>query len=111
MAKLTISTDYGRAKEVFGAIYKAYENGSFPFYNVSLPQRKENIPEGMVWGSKEHAIFLFNSCHYMRGRIDSEAAFKGLKKVYEKAPDLFDVSVHSFADKDRLAPVLEQNLF
>lgn len=110
MASNKFRADYEKAKEVFGAIYKAYENGVYPFRNVSLPQREENIPKDIRWGSKEHAIFLFNSCQYMRGRIDSEAAFKGLKKVYEKNPDMYDVDIAKISDEEKMSGILKQLL-
>lgn len=110
MAHLKIEGDYEVAKVVLGAIYDAYERKQYPFDRAILPQRIENIPKGVSWGSKEHAIVLFNFCQYMRGRIDSESAIKGMKKVYEKNPDMYSIDYMQFADEEAVSPVLRQLL-
>lgn len=110
MAHLKIKGDYEVARTVLGAIYKAYEEKEHPFNSTVLPQRIENIPEGVSWGSKEHAVVLFNFCLYMRGRIDSESAIKGMKKVYEKSPDMYSIDYMKFADEEVVSPVLRQLL-
>lgn len=110
MAHLKIEGDYEVAKVVLGAIYDAYEKKQYPFDKATLPQRIENIPKGVSWGSKEHAIVLFNFCQYMRGRIDSESAIKGMKRVYEKNPDMYDITVANLADEDRMSGILKELL-
>lgn len=54
------------------------------------PQIRENLPRGLVWGSRQHACFLFTLCYWMRGGIDSHTAIRALTRLYEAIPSIFD---------------------
>ena len=64
----------------------------FPYHldEAQLPQAPQNMPPSLERGGVEHAMFLMNTCYYMRGGIKSVAAFRSLSALYEQQPDLFD---------------------
>jgi hypothetical protein len=48
-----------------------------------------NLPQSLEWGSREHALFLFAVCYWMRGGIQSATAIRALTKLYGMVPGLF----------------------
>jgi hypothetical protein len=83
--------DKKKAVLVFGRLMNAYDTQRYPFDlpEAIPPQVKENLPTAMVWGSREHACFLFVLCYWMRGGIDSHVATKTLAKLYSACPEMF----------------------
>lgn len=43
----------------------------------------------MIWGSREHALYLFILCIWMKGGIISAVAIEKLTKFYEVNPEMF----------------------
>ncbi|MCA9353635.1 hypothetical protein KC842_02070 [Candidatus Nomurabacteria bacterium] len=109
--KPEMTIDYSKAEEVFGTLYDAFENKTFPFDQVVLPQRRDNMPDSIEWGGRDHALFLFTLCYYMRGQIKSETAVKNLKKIWEDNKDLFDPDYLKFADHETVSKIIEDKLF
>ncbi len=81
--------DYGRAKQVFDTPLEWRKKGTPP-YNKPAVQDPHNLPERLVWGSSEHAIFLFCVCYYMKGWINSETAIQRLGHLFESHPEFFE---------------------
>ena len=59
-----VTINWEKADLVFGRLTHAVRTRSFPFNEVEVPQVKKNIPDSIVWGSYEHALFLFVVCRY-----------------------------------------------
>ena len=108
MSELRVFVDKKQRDRVFGKLLEALKRNEYPYNIAKLPQRLENIPAGIAHGSKEHALFLFATCFYMRCSIKSEAAFRALKQLYERHPALF---VPSTFEADESIPVLSEILF
>lgn len=89
-----IVIDWTRTYDVLGKLMDAYENKDFPYNqdSVRVPQDPRHMPENLVRGGSEHAMFLWSTCYYMRGGIKSVDSFKILSKVYQDRPDIFDAS-------------------
>jgi len=83
----------------------------FPYHldAAQLPQDEANMPASLPLGGREHAVFLFNSCYYMRGGIKSVTAFKQLSAMYEMSPELFDPFVVKDIDPEFVRGVLAQH--
>ena len=88
MRKVTIH--WKRASEILDLLMKAYHAKAYPYDFAKEPQRPENLPKGLKWGSRQHACLLFCFCYYMRGKIDSETAIIYLARIWEKYPEIFD---------------------
>lgn len=89
--------DYEKAKLVFGKLLTSYRRKEFP-YNLKKakpPQIAAKLPKNLVYGTREHANFLWCSCYYMRGGIQSDVAINRLARLYEDEPVLF--APHAFA--------------
>ncbi|MEK7094403.1 MAG: hypothetical protein AAB903_03645 [Patescibacteria group bacterium] len=86
-----IVVDKERTREVLGRLHQAYIQKLYPFNQPEAvpPQIKKNIPPVLVWGSREHALFLFALCYWMRGGIKSHTATHHLTKIYNAHPDIF----------------------
>jgi len=86
-----IRTHRKRAEAVFGRLLQALQDKEYP-YNlpwVTPPQARENLPPSLKLGTREHALFLFCACYYMRGGIESYVAIRALAEIYERYPMLF----------------------
>jgi hypothetical protein len=86
-----IKVDHAKAALIFSRLLYAYLHRVPPFDHPKArpPQRKENLPPSLVWGSREHALFLFASCYWMRGGIQSHTAIRSLTKLYASEPHIF----------------------
>ncbi len=87
--KTIIHVNWDRAEEVFGILVQAVKNKTYPYNRAELPQLAKNLPKSLVWGSYEHALFLFAVCYYMRGGIQSDTAILSMTSLYEKNRDIF----------------------
>lgn len=85
---MKIRTQYKRAELIFDTLIQTLKEKRFP-YNKKLVLVSESIFKHFSPGSKEHALFLFCVCYYMRGGIKSATAITSLSKVYKQHPDLF----------------------
>ena len=81
-----------RVDEVLDTLMEAYENERYPYYldRVRVPQDERHMPPSLERGTKEHAMFFWNVCYYMRGGTKSTFAVQQMAEVYEDRPDLFD---------------------
>lgn len=84
-----VTINWEKADLVFGRLTRAVRTRSFPFNEVEVPQVKKNIPDSIIWGSYEHALFLFVVCYYMRGGIKSKTAILAMGDMYNKHTHLF----------------------
>jgi len=83
--------DIRRAEDVFSRLVGAYSRKEYPFNlpETVPPQIAKNLPKSITWGSREHALFLFSLCYWMRGGIESHTATRQLAKLYEQNPEIF----------------------
>lgn len=89
--KLEIQVNKEKGEEVLGKLYSNLINKGYPFNGFLIkPQAAENLPKNLVWGSLEHARFLFFACLYMRGAIKSRDAIRRLTVIYNLYPQLFN---------------------
>jgi len=103
--------NFSRLDEVLDVLLHQREVGDFP-YNLEaaqLPQDERNMPPSLPRGGIEHANFLFATCYYMRGGIKSFAAFRGLSKVYDEDPDLFDPHEARLRNPQDIADALQRH--
>lgn len=77
-----------RAARVFPLLYDRHQAKLEP-YDEIIVQDAKYMPKGMVWGSREHALYLFFLCIYMKGGITSSSAITGLSRLYEAHPEIF----------------------
>lgn len=103
-----IIIDYQRIDEVLTILTQALENELYPYNldSVRIPQDPRHMPETLELGSKDHAMFLFTACYYMRGGIKSVEAIKKLARMYDAHPELFDASYAKNLDPESLVPIL-----
>ncbi|MCC2630323.1 MAG: hypothetical protein K0S38_132 [Candidatus Paceibacter sp.] len=87
---MNISINWKRAELLFGTLLTALKQEAFPYDFAKPPQRQENLPRNLVWGSLEHSWFLFCVCYYMRGGIKSDRAIRALARMYEECPSYFN---------------------
>ncbi len=85
---MQIIVNKARAWEVFQALIHALRSKTPPFDKVQTLEYP--IPASIQAGSVGHAIFLFCSCYYMRGKINSNTALDLLGVLYQKEEWMFD---------------------
>lgn len=88
-----IETNMDLAFEVFDHLMSLSQNNQSPYDEFILPQeyRPDSLrPGGEYYGTKEHAMFYFNSCAYMSKRTVSEWAIKRMAQLFEEEPALFN---------------------
>ncbi|NTV44512.1 MAG: hypothetical protein HGA67_02325 [Candidatus Yonathbacteria bacterium] len=83
--------DKTKAELVFARLLDAYFHKEYPFNlpEAIPPQVPENLPKSFRIGTREHALFLFKVCYWMRGGIKSNTAIKQLAKLYHADPKIF----------------------
>ncbi len=80
---------YGLAKRVvFPSILDAVRRKVKP-YDKPLVQDPQNLPQGLIWGSREHALFLWFIELYMKGGINSQFAIASMGQLYTDYPEVF----------------------
>ena len=96
--------NYQRTKTVFDMILVAYNERRYPFNlpEAKLPQREENMPKTLKFGSREHALFFFHACYYMRGGIKSDIALFNLSRVYDAYSFIFLPETFKNLNEDNL---------
>lgn len=90
---MRVVIDWPRVDAVLVPLVLAYREKTYPFSlpDVHPPQIDANLPKTLVRGSRDHALWLFKLCYYMRGGVDSNTAAKLMARLYdEHAPALFD---------------------
>jgi endonuclease III len=88
--QIIVNTD--RVDEVLDTLMAAYENERYPYYldSVRVPQDERHMPASLERGTRDHAMFFWNVCYYMRGGTKSTFAVQAMARLYEDRPDLFD---------------------
>lgn len=106
-----IVINWDRSRAVLGRIMDAYRNGDFPYNQdaTRLPQDPRHMPSTLEMGTKEHAMYLFTTCLYMRGGIRSDEAFRKLSTIYDKEPGLFVAEEAAAIEPATIAQVLTLN--
>ncbi len=66
---LRIVVDDEQVHEVLSTLTHAYRENLFPYNldSVRLPHDPRHMPNNLERGGKDHAMFLWNVCYYMRG--------------------------------------------
>ncbi len=88
--RMVVNTE--RVDEVLGTLMEAYREEYYPYHldKVRVPQDERHMPKTLELGTKEHAMFLWNVCYYMRGGTKSTFAVQMMAELYDDRPDLFD---------------------
>jgi endonuclease III len=86
-----VELNRAHAYTVLDELSEAYFNHQYPYSleSTQVPQDERNMPKTLERGGREHAMFLWNVCAYMRGGTQSGFAVKALGKLYDSRPDLF----------------------
>lgn len=80
-SKYTVEFDRQKALRVFTTVMK-YHNYIRSISKLGEVPQLVYIPLDIKWGSREHVNFLFYACHFMRGPIKSDTAFKKMCLIY-----------------------------
>ncbi len=102
---MALKVDHERARTVFDRLVAAYSRREYPFNQpeAALPQAEENLPRGIVLRSRQHALFLFALCYWMRGGVESGTAARQLSRLYEGLPWIFLPESARILDRGLLA--------
>jgi hypothetical protein len=119
--------DYKMAEKVFGAMIARLGQKGIPYNLAHVPQADHYLPSNLEKGSREHAIFLFMLCLWMRGGVESDTATIFLRKFHEEKPEYFNplmyydrenITIQGFVDSIkvelthyRLSQRVEENSF
>jgi len=106
-----ILVDTARVSTVLGRLVCAFENNEFP-YNLDstrVPQDHRHMPETLELGTREHAMFLWTVCYYMRGGIKSNDAVIRLASMYDARPELFVAKTAKDTNPSDIAAELSAN--
>lgn len=80
--------DHDRARRVFDCLVSALRRGRYPYNIAQLPQ--DLLPEDIRKEPLRHAQFLFYTCHFMRGAIDSTHAIRQLVALWYESSWVFE---------------------
>lgn len=87
---IAIQTNIGAAYRLFDRLLHAQAKKLPPYDQVESVQGPKVLPSSLEWGSPAHARFLFNTCYYMRGKIDSGTAIISLGKLFTTEGWMFE---------------------
>lgn len=80
--------DWKRAEVVLDRVHLALRTGQYPFDNMQVVQRAENLPASLE-GPKDQSLHLFRAKEWMQGGALSEDSMRKLKVLHEGWPELF----------------------
>ena len=83
-----------QAEMVFNALIQRLSEKGPPYNTAHVPQSDGFLPSNLKRGSREHAIFLFVLCLWMRGGVESNTASTFLRRMYEERPEVFDPDMY-----------------
>ncbi len=92
---LKFYADYDQARTVFDLLIDRLSKKGPPYNTAMVPQADQFLPVNLEKGSREHAIFLFSLCLWMRGGIESDTAARFLKAMHESHPAAFEPTCYS----------------
>lgn len=106
-----IVVDKERVSEVLGRLVCAFENREFPYSldSTRVPQDHRHMPKTLEFGTREHAMFLWTICYYMRGGIKSNIAVTQMAAIYDQHPELFIAEVAKDIPPEDIATILTEN--
>lgn len=87
---LIFYADKRQAKIVFGALLERLRARGIPYNSALVPQTASFTPINLKKGSREHALFLFMLCLWMRGGVESDVAARFLKNMHEGDSEFFN---------------------
>lgn len=103
--------DKRHAARVFDALIERLRKKGPPYHAAHVPQADQYLPSNLARGSREHAVFLFVLCLWMRGGVESDTAARFLKEMHEARPDVFEPELYwgfgSHATKKQVAAIAE----
>ncbi len=89
---LRFYVDKKKAVIVFDKMIARLKSQGPPYNKAKVPQA--DLPHNLTQGTKEHAVFLFVLCFWMRGGVESDTATLLLKVMYEERPDVFNPELY-----------------
>lgn len=78
-----------QALRVFDALIQRLREKGVPYNTALVPQAEFALPKTLQTGTRQHAIFLFVLCLWMRGGTESDTAMRFLAPLYDARPELF----------------------
>lgn len=101
--------DKRQALRVFDAMINRLAEKGTPYNTAHVPQADQFLPTNLEKGTREHAIFLFIICLWMRGGVESDTATTFVKALHENRPELFDPFAYSDPNstREQIASVAE----
>jgi hypothetical protein len=82
--------DKRQAKKVFDLMISRLAEKGVPYNTAHVPQANQFLPSNLTLGTRQHAVFLFLVCLWMRGGVESDTATDFLKDLHENRPELFN---------------------
>lgn len=110
-ANLVITTN-PNAFQILDTLTEAYFSNKPPYNDVILPQEfkpKSLEPGGLFHGTHEHAMYFWNVCSYMSGRIKSDLAFQKITEIFDKHPELFDSQILALTNSETITQILKDH--
>lgn len=110
-ANLIIATN-PNAFHILDTLTEAYFSNQPPYNEVILPQEfkpKSLEPGGIFHGTHEHAMYFWNVCSYMSGRIKSDLAFQKITEIFDKYPQLFDCQELALTNPETISKLLKDH--
>jgi hypothetical protein len=107
---MRIHVDRWQAIEVYDRLVDQYLQKGFPYNQPGVFPPQSIVPENLPLNGREYALYLFCSCYYMSGGIESDTAFRSLARMYHAQPDVFDPAfvVENGLEPDDIASVLSR---
>jgi endonuclease III len=107
--KITVNPN---AYNVLDVLVDSYLNRCPPYNEAVLPQElKPNSlkVDGSYFGSHQHAMYFWNVCSYMSGRVKSDVAFKRMTDIFNESPELFDCQTLAGTDPAMISKILKNH--
>lgn len=90
---------------VFSFLMEALTNKRWPYNVAQQPHIEENMPKLLKKMGRSRrrmeARFFVVVCYYMLGGIESETAFRGISKVFDRHPEFFTTNFAKLTDQER----------
>lgn len=100
------------AYKILDTIMQTFLENKPPYDEAVLPQafKPERFFDGKdLCGSSEHAMYFWNICSYMSGRIKSDLAFHKMTDIFNEHPELFDANCLAETDVTTIENILRNH--
>lgn len=105
-ASMHVRVNKTRAVELLDDLLGRYTDKKFPYNLKRAVVPQVLIPASLREDKETLARFYFFACLYMRGRIESHTAFRGLIRMWHDQPDVFDPACVQHKEYDKMVALL-----